>query len=318
MTNRNLFTTIILFFLCVCDSYSQSRIEQLLPLLIDCDSINAVEFMDNNIEDNNGSRNYVIIVLPTPIERIPQSIKDSLIAAFEHEYFIASESDRYHKRGKTGDTLSYALVYNRGYDNESGRKIAIAGDYSGNRYDARATANLDIKGKNLIFDFYLEGSPRHRLQLKNKYGLPSNISEEETRARIKTVFNEIAANSSVIKQSLCFDGSKNTCGRCLFQIIKYKKNRSKGTRLEVPPSIAEQAFAKMANAMNKATFTDCSHDFSRKKDDIDIIFGKDYLGEAFLMHRASDGRVYLFHKEAQEEGYGNDIPQNWYSEDYLK
>ena len=308
----------LLFLLSVCYAYSQSRIERLLPLLLDCDSINAIEFIDNNIEDNNGSRNYVIIVLPTPIERIPQSIKDSLIAAFEHEYFIASESDRYHKRGKTGDTLSYALVYNREYDNESGRQIAIAGDYSGNKYDARATANLDIKGKNLIFDFYLEGSPKHRLQLKNKYGLPSNISEEETRARIKTVFNEIAANSSVIKQSLCFDGSKNTCGRYLFQIIKYKKIRSKGTRLEVPPSIAEQAFAKMANAMNKATFTDCSHDFSRKKDDIDIIFGKDYLGEAFLMHRASDGRVYLFHKEAQEDGYGNDIPQNWYSEDYLK
>ena len=259
-----------------------------------------------------------MIVLPTSIEKIPRSVKDSLSAAFEHEYFVASESDRYHKRGKTGDTLSYALIYDGRYENESGGIRAKVVDYGAKGHKVRATANLDIKGKDFIFDFYMEGRPKHRIQLKNKYGLPSNISEEETRARIKTVFNEIAANSSVIKQSLCFDGSKNTCGRCLFQIIKYKKIRSKGTRLEVPPSIAEQAFTKMANAMNKATFTDCSHDFSRKKDDIDIIFGKDYLGEAFLMHRASDGRVYLFHKEAQEEGYGNDIPQNWYSEDYLK
>lgn len=318
MTNRNLFTTIILFFLCVCDSYSQSRIEQLLPLLIDCDSINAVEFMDNNTEGSNGTANYVMIVLPTSIEKIPRSVKDSLIAAFEHEYFVASESDRYHKRGKTGDTLSYALIYDGRYENESGSLRVKVGDYGTKGYKVSATANLDIKGKNLMFDFYMEGSPQHRIQLKNKYELPSKSSEEEIITMITAVFDEIATNSAVIKQPLNFDGSKNTCGYCLFQTIKYGKSRSRGIRLEVPPSIAEDVYAKMADAMNKATFTGCSYDFSRKKDDIDIIFGKDYVGEAFLMHRASDGRVYLFHKEAQEEGYGNDIPQNWYSEDYLK
>ena len=316
MTNK--ITTIILFLLSVCYGYSQSRFERLLPLLLNCDSINAVEFIDNNLEGSNGTRNYVIVVLPTPIERIPQSIKDSLVAAFEHEYFVASESDRYHKRGNTGDTLSYALVYDGAYEKEPGGLRVNAGDYGVTGLNVSAAANLDIKGKNLMFDFYMEGSPQHRIQLKNKYELPSKSSEEEVIAMIAAVFDEIATNSAVIKQPLNFDGSKNTCSYCLFQTNKYAKSYSKGVRLEVPPSLAEDAYTKMGAAMNKVTFTDCSYDLSQQKNDVSIIFGKDCRGDAFLVRRAEDGRVYLFHKEPQENGYDNALPQNWYSEDYLE
>ena len=318
MISRNRIFTVVLLLLCALVGHSQSRFERLLPLLLNCDSINAVEFIDNNLEGSNGTRNYVIVVLPTPIEKIPQSVKDSLIAAFEHEYFTADESDRYFKRGKAGDTLSYALAYEGAYEKESDGLRVKAGDYSTKGYKVSATANLDIKGKDLMFDFYMEGSPQHRIQLKNKYGLPTESSEEEIIAMITAVFDEIAANSAIIKQPLSFDGSKNTSGYCLFQTNKFKKCRSKGIRLEVPPSLAEDAYTKMADAMNKVTFTDCSYDLSQEKNKIDIIFRKDCRGEAFLMHRAKDGRVYLFHKEPQEDGYDHAIPKNWYSEDYLE
>ena len=142
--------------------------------------------------------------------------------------------------------------------------------------------------------------------------------QEKNTEQIAIVFSEIATNSAVIKQPLSFDGSKNTSGYCLFQTNKFKKRRSKGVRLEVSSSLAEDAYAKIAAAMNKATFTGRDFLLSQEKNNIDIVFGKDCRGDAFLVHRAEDGRVYLFHKEPQEEGYDNAIPQNWYSEDYLE
>ena len=316
MTNKNIITTIILFFLCAYYGYSQSRIERLLPLLIDCDKINSIENIEKKIEGDSISINYILIGLPTPIEMVSQSVKDSLIAAFEYEYVIATESDRYHKRGKSGDTLSYALIYyDTEFNNITGKKLN-ATDYGIAGLDVNAVANLDFKGNNMMFDYYIEGIPRHRAQLENT--IIKQKSEEETIAMLVGVFKEIAENNSIIKKAIVFDGSKNTSGYCLFQTNCHGKSRSKGVRLEVPPSLAEETYKKMADTINIITVTNQCFSFSQSKNNIDIVFGKEESGDAFLLHRAADGRVFIFHKEKQENGYDNYLPRNWYAEDYVE
>lgn len=299
----------IISCLCLAVTVSaQESIERLFPLLSKCEGVELYEFLDNNEKDTIPGIDYTVVLMPTETDRLPARIQDSILSAFEKELSNASESCRYQKSGNNNDTLSYSLFY--------AKEIMVAGKRRNIKQFTMAT--LDIcKGK-LSLTYYSEAIPNFQVYgIKGKKSIGDDLQKYDAEM-LATIFNEIAANSVVIKQPLSFDGSKNTCGYRLFQTTEFKKCRSRGIRLEVPPSIADDVYAKMADAMNKVIFTGCSYAFSQDKNNIGINFGKDWLGEAFLMHRASDGRVYLFHKEAQEEGYGNDIPQNWYSEDYLK
>ena len=296
---------------CLCLAFTvsaQERIERLFPLLGKCEGLEIYEFLINNENDTIPGTDFTVVLMPTETERLPAGIQDSILSAFEKELPKASESCRYQKRGNNKDSLSYSLIY--------AKEIIVTGRCR--NIEMFTMATLDIANRKLSLTYNSEAIPDFQV-----YGIRGNKSigddlQKYDAEMLAMIFNEIAANSVVIKQPLSFDGSKNTCGYCLFQTIEFKKCRSRGIRLEVPPSLAEDAYTKMADAMNKAALTGYNYSLCQEKNAIHIFFAKDMRGEAFLMHRTEDGRVYLFHKEAQEEGYGNAIPQNWYSEDYLK
>lgn len=297
---------------------AQERIERLFPLLGKCEGIPLRESIYQQETDSVPDKSYDVLLMPVEIKSLPPGIKDSIIAAFEYELSIASESDRYQKRRGSEDTLSYSLIYDK--EEQMMNAMYNSDGVFQHHYttDIYIAAKLDVINGQLFLSYVREDSPKYWVWPRDIVYETSPSTQRHDAAELTILFNEIAVNSAVNKQPLSFDGSKNTCGYCLFQTIKYGKSRSRGIRLEVPPSIAESVYAKMADAINKVIFTGCSYSFSQEKNDIGINFGKDWQGEAFLMHRAADGRVYIFHKEPQEEGYDNDIPRNWYSEDYLK
>lgn len=309
----------IISCLCLAVTVSaQESIERLFPLLGKCEGVHLYESINQQETDSVPDKDYSVMLLPVDVNSLPQGIKDSIIAAFDYELSKASESDRYQKHCAGADTLSYSMIYYR--ECQTNNDTHIPGGVFEHHYttDIYITAKLDVINGQLFLSYVREGSPKYWVWPRDIIYEASPSTQRHDAAELTILFNEIAVNSAVNKQPLSFDGSKNTCGYCLFQTIEFKKCRSRGIRLEVPPSIAEDVYAKMADAINKVIFTGCSYAFSQEKNDIGINFGKDWQGEAFLMHRAADGRVYIFHKEPQEEGYDNDIPRNWYSEDYLK
>lgn len=287
---------------------AQERIERLFPLLGKCEGLEIYEFLINNENDTIPGTDFTVVLMPTEIERLPAGVQDSILSAFEKELPKASESCRYQKSGNNNDSLSYSLIY--------AKELVVTGKCR--NIEMFTMATLDIANRKLSLTYNSEAIPDFQVYgIRGNKSIGVNIQKYDAEM-LATMFNKIADNNMVEKKTLCFDGTKNTCGRCLAQSPGYVNCRSKGTRLEVPPSLAEDAYTKMADAMNKAALTGYNYSLCQEKNAIYIFFAKDMRGEAFLMHRTEDGRVYLFHKEAQEEGFGNDIPENWYSEDYLK
>lgn len=305
--------SVILFLLAIV-AYSQERIERLFPLLGKCDGITVFEDLGYYETDTISERDYSVILMPTEIDCLPPQLKDSLISAFEKEIVVASESDRYHRNKDGEDTLIYNLIYS-GEINLNSEAAKTNHNYT---TDTHIAARLDVINGKLTFSYIREGYPQYRVWPREIIDDTSNSLQRYDAEGLTKIFNEIAENKSISKKAIVFDGYKNTSGYCLFQTNKYTRSSSKGTRLEVPPSLAEETYKKMADAINMITVTNQCFSFSQGKNEIDIIFGKDWQKDAFLLHRAADERVFIFHKEQQEEGCDNYIPQNWYSEDYVE
>ena len=305
--------SIILFQLTIL-AYSQERIERLLPLLGKCDNITIYEDLEYYETDTISERAYSVILMPTEISCLPPQLKDSLISVFEEEIVVVSESDRYHRHKNDEDTLIYNLIYS-GNINLNSNAAKKEHNYT---TDTHIAARLDVTNEKLTFSYIREGYPQYRVWPRGIIDDTSNSLQRYDAEGLTELFNEIAANNSISKKPIVFDGSNNTSGYCLFQTNHHKKSRSKGIRLEVAPSLAEETYKRMADAIDMASSENQSFGYMRQYNSMNIFFGRKNLGDAFLLHRAADGRVFIFHKEEQEEGYDNYIPKNWYAEDYVE
>ena len=81
---------------------AQQNIERLLPTFAGLNDIDVTESIERGTWSQYEEPFYSVLIQNAHIDKIPTSLVDSLIVAFERELPLATESDRYQKHSEQG------------------------------------------------------------------------------------------------------------------------------------------------------------------------------------------------------------------------
>ena len=304
---------------CTLTAGAQSNIERLLPLLGQCDSAAVSE----SIYTTNNEVRYSVYAG----DKIHKSLLDSLVAAFQKDAPLATESDLYQKHTPAGDTISYTLVYN-GTIKPEPNSAKYNTKYHSYGLDIHSAASLDIRNDKVWFQYYGRGVPEHRLwQSPRDEGNPllfngdGSDKEIAAAAYLAKVFDEIAADSRVKSVAVSYDITDgNYSGSWQYQNSREEtyEAHTHGIRLEIPQAMADHAFARMTDAIETVSYSNLIFSYGKDKNDTHIIFGENWEGDAFCLRRMKDGRVFILHTVRPETPCCVAIPLNWNEVDIIK
>lgn len=286
---------------------AQQNIERLLPAFAGLNDIDVKESIEHGTWSQYEEPFYSVLIQNAPIDKIPTSLVDSLIVAFERELPLATESDRYQKHSEQGDTLSYTLAYNGAINpaDSHSRLNVMNHHYS---QSIKVAAALDIENKTLRFHYNKVGAIQHLI-----WKLPTE--SDKTPADI---FNEIAQGKEVKTIPVSYDiDNGDGHGNWQYMNNNYGYVHRKGHRIEVPVDRAADVFQRMFAAIAAMGQSQEVLSCSLSPCEANIAFGRQWSGDVYCLRRLDDGRVFVLHVEKPDKPCDLAIPYNWHEVDRI-
>lgn len=283
-------------------AHAQQNIEHLLPSFAMLEDVKVTETIDNGTWAGYNEPFYSVVIERVSIEKLPAWLVDSLVATFERELPLATESDRYQKHSEQGDTLSYTLAYNgtiHPADTLSQLNV-INHHYS---QSIKAAAALDIENKTLRFHYNKVGTVQHRVW-------NSSVPSDES---LPNLFNEISQHPDVTVVPVAYDiDNGDGHGNWEYMNSHHGYVHRKGNRIEIPVNSAAEVFNRFYAAIASISQTQETFSCSLSRDEANMAFGKQWSGEVYCLRRLADGRVFILHVEKPENPCDLAIPHNWH------
>ena len=287
--------------------HAQQNIERLLPSFAMLGDVKVTEAIDNGTWAGYKEPFYSVVIERVSIEKLPAWVVDSLVASFERELPLATESDRYQKHGEQGDTLSYTLAYNGSIHpvDTLSRLNVMNHHYS---QSIKAAAALDIENKTLRFHYNRVGTAEHRIW-------DSSVPSDES---LHGLFNEICRRSGVNVVPVAYDiDNGDGHGNWEYMNSHHGYVHRRGHRIEIPVDSAAEVFNRFYAAIASMSQSGETFSCSLSRDEANIAFGKEWSGEVYCLRRLADGRVFVLHVEKPEKPCDLAIPHNWHEVDRI-
>mgnify|MGYP007056161894 CR=1 FL=1 len=286
---------------------AQQNIERLLPTFAGLNDIDVTESIERGTWSQYEEPFYSVLIQNAHIDKIPTSLVDSLIVAFERELPLATESDRYQKHSEQGDTLSYTLAYNGTiHPADSHSRLNVMNHHYSQ--SIKVAAALDIENKTLRFHYNKVGAMQHLIWKL----------QTESDKTLADIFNEIAQDKAVKTVPVSYDivGGDGD-GNWQYMNSNYGYVHRKGHRIEVPTEKAADVFQRMFAAIAAMDRTQEVLSCSLSRNEANVVFGKHWSGDVYCLRRLDDGRVFVLHIEQPDKPCDLAIPYNWHEVDRI-
>lgn len=289
-------------------SHGQYNIERLLPAFAQLKDADMKETIDNSTLFHFKEPLHSVVIFSVPIDKMPASLMDSLVTAFERELPLATESDRYQKHSEKGDTLSYTLAYN-GRINPVDNKFHFNVMNHTYSQSITASASLDIENNTLRFHYNKVGKEHpHRI-----WQFPTGPDQS-----LSDIFNELSQDKDLKVIPVSYDiDNGDYDGDWHYRNDPYGYVHRRGRRIEVPAAKATDVFHRLFSAIVKTSYEKESLYCSLSLNEASLVFGKKWSGDAYCLRRLKDGRVFVLHLEKPKEPSDMAIPKNWHEVDRI-